>query len=386
MSASAADEGRNVSDRNQYDPFASPDAQPGMGEPSRDGQAPSGQPGMSEPSHYGPTPSTQPGMGDVAPMPGQGYAYGTGSAYGYGAPSPYRGATPANSSQKNYLGVLSLVFPFVSLALVGIIMGHLGLSAVKKGTANNRGVALAGTIVSWVFTVVGGPILLAAIALPLYASQQDKAYEAEAKSDLLNIRVAVAGHLVDHLDAPMVSIDGDHYSVGDQTVPKSQSIEDVELVMLDGGEFDIDFCVAVTYDGGKELSLSVSTRFVEGPCPEATGSPDLVSGDGSDDDAVAPEPTGGTTEADVVPFTDLAVGDCIADPYDNLMEDPSGGTWITGVTIVDCAEEHYGEIYAEFDVSADAYVEDDIYDQADQLCYDAYEAFMGIGYADSVYY
>ncbi len=64
-------------------------------------------------------------------------------------PSPYGyGAAPTSSRQKNYLGILALIFPFVSLSLVGIIMGHLGLSAVKKGTANNHGVALAGTTIS----------------------------------------------------------------------------------------------------------------------------------------------------------------------------------------------------------------------------------------------
>lgn len=341
MGGEAPSEGDTMNDDNGYDRFATPNTAPRMQ-------------------------SAQPGMGNVPPMPP--------SPYGYGA------AAPTSSSQKNYLGILALIFPFVSLSLVGIIMGHLGLSAVKKGTANNHGVALAGTIISWVFTVLVVPAVLAAIAIPLYVDQQDKAQEAAAKADLSSLAVAVATHFVEQSGAPAVTIDGTHYLVGDQTEPKSPSVEDVDFVMLD----DFNYCIAVTYDGGQELSTSEPGAFVTGGCPE----PDPQSGSPAEP-GVEPGAGPGTDAApagDIVAFSVLTVGECIADPYENLEEDANGDSWITGVTIVDCASAHYGEVFSVSAMQATAYVQDAIYSEADDLCYFTFEDFMGVAYADSEYY
>lgn len=48
--------------------------------------------------------------------------------------------------------------------MVGIVLGHLGLRAVKQGVANNRGMALAGTIISYVFTILVLVALLLLVA------------------------------------------------------------------------------------------------------------------------------------------------------------------------------------------------------------------------------
>ncbi len=304
------------------------------------------------------------------------------SPYGYGA------VAPRVSGQKNYLGILSLIFPFVLLSGVGIIMGHLGLSAVKKGTANNHGVALAGTIVSWVFTVLVVPGVLAAIALPLYASQQDKAHDAAARADLASLRAAVASHFVEQSVPPVVAIDGTHYVVGDQTEPKWASIDDVDFVMTGAASY----CIAVTYNGDHVRSISETGVFSWGGCLDSDPPEGLPAGTGVDaaaDAGTEAAPDRGTDaafESDVVAFSALTVGDCIADPYDNIVEDESGESWISGVTIVDCASAHYGEIYSVNTMQAGTYVEDDIYAQGDDLCYFAFEDFMGVAYSDSEYY
>lgn len=363
-----------MSDRNEYDPFAAPQSP----------QTPS-DPSAVAPPPFAPPPSSQPGVDGVPPAPTAPYGYGAQAPYGYGQGAPYDPAAPygaapaygatalygeasAGSSQKNYLGILALIFPFVFLSVVGIIVGHMGLAAVKRGTANNRGVALAGTIVSWVFTVLVVPGLLAAIAIPIYLNQQDKANDAAVTSDLMNLNIAVTTHFVDQAEPPHVALEGDHYVVGDQTTPASASVEDVALVMLDGASY----CLAVTYDGGQQLSLHETGAVVEGGCPDAV-----------------PQPTASEGEApasDLAAFSDLVVGDCIADPADNIVQDASGASWITGVVIVDCAQSHYGEVYATGDMTGDTYVEADIYVQADDLCFGAYEAFMGVAYADSTFY
>lgn len=326
-----------MNDDNGYDPFATPNSGP-------------------------PMPSAPPGMAGYPAMPS--------SPYGYGAPAP------VNSSQKNYLGILSLIFPFVFLSLVGIIMGHMGLSAVKKGTANNHGVALAGTIVSWVFTVLIVPALLAAIAIPIYVNQQDKAHEAAAKADLATLAVAVATHFVEQTEPPVVAIDGDNYVIGDQTEPKSPSVEDVDFVMLG----DFNYCIAVTYDGGQELSTTEPGAYIAGGCSQL--GPLLDTGaDTPVDTPVDAAPTG-----DIVAFSVLAVGDCIADPYDSVEEDADGNSWISGVAIVDCASAHYGEVYSVNAMQTATYDQDQVYSEADDLCFFTYEAFMGVAYADSEYY
>ncbi|MCL2802432.1 MAG: DUF4190 domain-containing protein [Micrococcales bacterium] len=72
----------------------------------------------------------------------------------------YRAFEDARS--RNGLGVASLAcgvagffFLPVLAALAGVITGHLGLSACRRGRANNRGMALAGTIVSYVSLAFG---------------------------------------------------------------------------------------------------------------------------------------------------------------------------------------------------------------------------------------
>ena len=110
---------------------------------------PQGTPG-STPSGYG-TPAAPP-SGYGAP-PGAPPAYGTAPA-GYGAP----GGPPGFGGQpQNGLGIASLVLGILALVsglfiiggvfgVVAVVLGVLALGKVKKGLANNRGMALAGII------------------------------------------------------------------------------------------------------------------------------------------------------------------------------------------------------------------------------------------------
>ena len=116
--------------------------------------------------------------------------------------------------------------------------------------------------------------------------------------------------------------------------------------------------------------------FAWGGCP----SPDPAT------DAAVDTPTDGNPTEDLVSFSALEVGDCIGDPYEGTTEGDGRTTWIYGVTIVDCGLPHYGEAYMVATLVADTYVEDDIATEADQLCYDGYEGFMGVSYDDSTHY
>jgi hypothetical protein len=63
-------------------------------------------------------------------------------------------------ARNNWMGTASLIlslssFIFGITCIPGVVFGHMGLSAAKKGTANNRGLALAGVIIGWVFVGFG---------------------------------------------------------------------------------------------------------------------------------------------------------------------------------------------------------------------------------------
>jgi hypothetical protein len=185
---------------------------------------------------------------------------------------------------------------------------------------------------------------------------------------------------VSQSEPPVVAIDGDNYVIGDQTKPKSSSVEDVDFVMLD----DFNYCIAVTYDGDHVMSTTEPGAYSARGCPD----PDSQSGSAGEpevDPGVDPGPDGALADG-AVAFSVLAVGDCIADPYDNVEEDADGNSWIAGVVIVDCADAHYGEVYSVNAMQATSYDQDTIYSEADDLCYFSYEGFVGVAYADSEFY
>ncbi len=82
-------------------------------------------------------------------------------------PAPGYGAYP--TYPKNWMGIVALIAPFAGCiipggGIAGIIFGHLALAAYERGEANNRGLALAGLIVSYVFTAIGLMYIFAFIA------------------------------------------------------------------------------------------------------------------------------------------------------------------------------------------------------------------------------
>ncbi|WP_062287618.1 DUF4190 domain-containing protein [Demequina phytophila] len=83
--------------------------------------------------------------------------------------APYAPQRPAGTD-KNWMGVTSLVLSLAGLftgitAIVGIVFGHLSLSAVKRGEADNWGVGLAGLIIGYVITALGLLVLIGLFAV-----------------------------------------------------------------------------------------------------------------------------------------------------------------------------------------------------------------------------
>jgi amino acid transporter len=137
---------------------------PGYGQPPSDGLPPSWQ-----------TPAAGPPPGYSAPPPG----YGAPPPAGYGAPAGYGGPAGYGPQMRNGLGVAALVIGIISVpfgfilvggvfGLFAIILGFAGRSRVKRGEANNPGVALAGIITGLVAIIIA--VLVVVIGVAIYNS------------------------------------------------------------------------------------------------------------------------------------------------------------------------------------------------------------------------
>jgi hypothetical protein len=94
------------------------------------------------------------------------YQYGP-YAVGYPPPPPYYGYPPAPVAPKNGLGVASLVLGVIALVSVAtvfapivlgplaVVIGFLGHRRVKRGAANNGGLAIAGIVLGALAIIVG---------------------------------------------------------------------------------------------------------------------------------------------------------------------------------------------------------------------------------------
>jgi peptidyl-prolyl cis-trans isomerase B (cyclophilin B) len=81
------------------------------------------------------------------------------------APTPAPAPAPAGAPT-NVLAIIALIGAFV-LAPVGIIVGHIALSQIKKTGENGRGLALAGTVLGYVFTALWLLFIVIGTILPL---------------------------------------------------------------------------------------------------------------------------------------------------------------------------------------------------------------------------
>lgn len=123
-----------------------PGAPQGYPQPAQPGYTQPAQPGYAQPGYAQPMPNNQQG-----PYPPQG-AYAPQAGYGqqgyYGQP-----ATPKTPP----IAIVGLVLAFL-LPLVGLIVSIVALGKTKKAGAG-RGLAVAGTIIGAVLTVVAGIVI-----------------------------------------------------------------------------------------------------------------------------------------------------------------------------------------------------------------------------------
>jgi amino acid transporter len=81
-------------------------------------------------------------------------------------PQPYQYAQAPAGERFNVLSIIALVAAFV-FPLAGIICGHISLGQIKRTGEKGHGLALAGTILGYVFTafyIIGIVIYVVVIA------------------------------------------------------------------------------------------------------------------------------------------------------------------------------------------------------------------------------
>lgn len=278
------------------------------------------------------------------------------------------------STSRNVLGVLSLIAPFVCLAPVGIVLGHLGLSAAKKGKASNRGVALAGTILSWVVTVLG--LALGALSVAgAFAASSSNASAGDVHNDLKTLQVAVATELAAHPEQlPAISLDGANYTVGSQTIPATKGVDAVSII---GSVQQQYFCIEAWW-GDDVASITQDAVVRDAAC-------ESIGGDQQGDPSATASDDAGPTQGEILPPT-VAVGDCVKDPY-AAAQQQEDGTWLTSAfEVVPCDQPHYGEIFAVGSSQFPAFDDQGVISEADAFCLKNFEAYVGIAYDQSTLY
>ncbi|GIG53985.1 septum formation family protein [Demequina activiva] len=86
--------------------------------------------------------------------------------------------------------------------------------------------------------------------------------------------------------------------------------------------------------------------------------------------------SGGTVEE-----LQVTVGECV----DEASVTEEGEQEIGVLPVVDCAEPHYAEVFHTVQLTDESFPAD-VVTQAEDACYGAFESYVGIDYAESIYY
>lgn len=96
-------------------------------------------------------------------------------------------------------------------------------------------------------------------------------------------------------------------------------------------------------------------------------------------DAKRDESSGEITEAADADVFSLTVGDCLD------LTDETDETAVETLPTVPCTEPHNAQVFAEQALAMDELpVEQDLFDLADQFCYDQFAGYVGLAYEESV--
>lgn len=101
------------------------------------------------------TPPEQPAVPEPTAQPAVPSSPAVQPAPQYSAPPAPQYSAPAdNPYPHTWMNIVSLVTSILGLSIVGIVFGHLGVSRARKGTAELKGLGIAGLIIGYIGLVI----------------------------------------------------------------------------------------------------------------------------------------------------------------------------------------------------------------------------------------
>lgn len=186
----------------------------------------------------------------------------------------------SDGGSRNWMGLAATITGALGLSVVAIVLGHLGLTAVKTGTANNRTFALAGTILGYIGLAATGA-LAAWYILILAPTYDTELNDVKAQVDAAAVGREIGLHSTTSGALPTVVQTADGYIVENVTVPAALT---VERTLTFVGNSITDWCLLLVFEGGSVDAYSYTSSDglaertacvvpVPSPSPEPTTSP-----------------------------------------------------------------------------------------------------------------
>ncbi|MDN4480632.1 hypothetical protein [Demequina muriae] len=177
-------------------------------------------------------------------------------------PDPAEERTP--TTDRTWMGVTSFITGALLLSVVAIVLGHLGLTAAKRGRANYRSFSIAGLILGYVGLVVTAVGVWFLVAAPVDPADVD----VQAQQDVSAVGAAAATLAVQTGELPEVTQTDDGYVVGGDEIPAQlTTARDLGIA----GSGPAEWCLEIAYEGGEvsAFSYTATAGMAPGPCPSS---------------------------------------------------------------------------------------------------------------------
>ena len=80
-------------------------------------------------------------------------------------PDPYAVAPGVPATRTNVLAIISLVISIIGFTVVGIVLGFIALSQIKRTGDKGRGFAIAGIVIGFIELVLGIILTIVFVAI-----------------------------------------------------------------------------------------------------------------------------------------------------------------------------------------------------------------------------